>query len=781
MLIFYTQDTAIEGLLGELHIEDRRLTHGQEQIDEWLEELQEGEKCFLFLDFDSDEESAQKLNHLFAQDERLIRIIITHKSKLKELKESSVSAHGYLCRPLDALAISGVLHDFQLAEFTARHALFEEGMELPPMPKDSKNYTWVHRVAHLTGMHSVQGKMESYQSSLNDKIQRKFDEVFGGQQLPSQENLDFELPPEEKSKGEAQLNLEGTSEEESKSSLEQTCAEGDNKNNLEDIEFEMQGDGEEGEKSEKEEREEVELNLEGACEDVDNKKCLKKESEEEEAKIHLKTDEKKGGEKDRDDLDLNFEQALEEEGPDEDLEKEEENMKDGNALKLDHELDDSEDAGKSELSHSNEQSKEEKKGEALLEIEEEQESASGKSGTAEPGESTQVALKFFSQQKGSDGQEGGEDEGGESEEEVELGEESQVHLNPAAFKPHLTHSEVILKSIQRQEDKTRTKTETTRTAIRKTGMTKTGAQLKHEEQLVLGEETGLTSVGEISQIQELDSGALDNDKSQIQIKAPELKKKDTNKVNLEDTGLTSLLDLGIQAEELHQKREQTEQEATGLINITPEGERTPPSYNEGEMLRLQATIRQLREEREQLLFKAKETVVEIKTLEQENLALRAELDEIKIEISIAKKRHGDEADEMKYRVRLSDEKCMLLGEKNRKLKKEFDRLEQKVRVDFGQIQRREKDLESRLELAQMDSDTQVKLRDQKILELKRKIDQLEFNMENIAIKEQKTRDEKLKLEENLTKIAKTLRGSIEFLEDDLGLGPEIKDHLNRLK
>ncbi len=205
----------------------------------------------------------------------------------------------------------------------------------------------------------------------------------------------------------------------------------------------------------------------------------------------------------------------------------------------------------------------------------------------------------------------------------------------------------------------------------------------------------------------------------------------------------------------------------GELKITPAEDRLPPSFNEGEAVRLQATIRQLREEREELLKEIQDLKKDKKVTEQENLGLKAELDEAKIEISILKKRHSGELDEMKYRLRITDEKKLYAEEKARKLQKEFDRLQSKVRIDFNQIKQREKELESQLELVKMDTESQVQSRDKKILELKRKIDQLEFNMENIVIREQKSRDDKVRLEERLERIMKTLRGSIEVLEDDI--------------
>jgi hypothetical protein len=67
----------------------------------------------------------------------------------------------------------------------------------------------------------------------------------------------------------------------------------------------------------------------------------------------------------------------------------------------------------------------------------------------------------------------------------------------------------------------------------------------------------------------------------------------------------------------------------------------------------------------------------------------------------------------------------------------------------------------------LDSDSQVQARDQKILELRRKIDSLEFNMENATIREQRSNEDKRKLEDKLNKMMKTLRNSIKNLEDDI--------------
>ena len=191
------------------------------------------------------------------------------------------------------------------------------------------------------------------------------------------------------------------------------------------------------------------------------------------------------------------------------------------------------------------------------------------------------------------------------------------------------------------------------------------------------------------------------------------------------------------------------------------------SYDEDEMLRLQGTIRQLREEREDLMGQINGLNSEKQLLEQDNLGLKAELDEVKIELGIVKKRYLDDLSEKDYQTKLNEEKKDLYETKAKSLQKDFDRLNQKVRIDFNQVKQREKELESKLELVVMDSESQVQTRDMKILELKRKIDSLEFNMENSSIRELKHREDKSKLEERLGKIMKTLRGSIQLIEDDL--------------
>jgi hypothetical protein len=196
--------------------------------------------------------------------------------------------------------------------------------------------------------------------------------------------------------------------------------------------------------------------------------------------------------------------------------------------------------------------------------------------------------------------------------------------------------------------------------------------------------------------------------------------------------------------------------------------RAQTSYvSDEESGRVQATIRQLREEREDLLSQIKILNGENKEAKQDNLTLRAALDESKIEVSILRKRHMLEMEDIKYRLSLSEEKKSMAEERARLTLATKEKLEQRIRIDYSQVKQREKELESKLEMLSIDVGSQVQSRDQKILELRRKIDSLEFNMENVSIREHKSLDDKRKLEDKLNKIMKTLRHSIKNLEDDI--------------
>lgn len=189
-----------------------------------------------------------------------------------------------------------------------------------------------------------------------------------------------------------------------------------------------------------------------------------------------------------------------------------------------------------------------------------------------------------------------------------------------------------------------------------------------------------------------------------------------------------------------------------------------------ELERMQATLSNLRTDREELLKKIQMLEEEKLLHNRQTLSMRAELDEKKIELSIVRKKLNEDIAELKDRVRLEEERRLILEEKNRVLREEVEKAAQKTRIDVKKVQLRERELEQKLELLKADAETQIRNRDLKILELKRKIDGMEFDMESMQTQEKRTVESRFELEDKLEKAIKTLRSAISVLEDETDKG-----------
>ena len=188
--------------------------------------------------------------------------------------------------------------------------------------------------------------------------------------------------------------------------------------------------------------------------------------------------------------------------------------------------------------------------------------------------------------------------------------------------------------------------------------------------------------------------------------------------------------------------------------------------NDEEFIRLGETIKNLREDREALMETISRLEEKVEKEKRDFGSLEAELEEKKIELSLSHKRRAKQIEELSYRLELSEEKKMLLEEKNKRLEKENEALRMKVNVDVNRVKARERELESKLELLKSDTETQLQNRDMKILELKRKIDTLEFDLESLQMKEKKPVDSNFAMEERMERVINTLRRAIGELEEE---------------
>lgn len=195
---------------------------------------------------------------------------------------------------------------------------------------------------------------------------------------------------------------------------------------------------------------------------------------------------------------------------------------------------------------------------------------------------------------------------------------------------------------------------------------------------------------------------------------------------------------------------------------------SPPSKGgDASVVRLEAIIRALRDEREALLKELQDNKESKSRLLGENLNLEATSEELKVELSIIKRKNEEEFHEGIVGKKILKEKLLLEEEKNKRLQKDLEILGQKANIDISKIHQKEKELEGQLELLAIDSQNQISSREKKISELKREVDAMGFNMSTLVSREKKLRQEKLEVEEKLNKIMRTMRNSIQFLEEEL--------------
>lgn len=96
----------------------------------------------------------------------------------------------------------------------------------------------------------------------------------------------------------------------------------------------------------------------------------------------------------------------------------------------------------------------------------------------------------------------------------------------------------------------------------------------------------------------------------------------------------------------------------------------------------------------------------------------------------------------------------------------YSSLKDRVRRDIRKIQSREKELETRLELIKRDSETLIRERDKQVLELKRKIDAMEFDLDLIQDRKVQAESNADKYVDKISRVAKTLQVAFGMLEED---------------
>lgn len=184
-----------------------------------------------------------------------------------------------------------------------------------------------------------------------------------------------------------------------------------------------------------------------------------------------------------------------------------------------------------------------------------------------------------------------------------------------------------------------------------------------------------------------------------------------------------------------------------------------------ELDRLKAMLNSLRSDRENLENKIDYLERELTSKESKLLTVKAELDEKKIECDLLQKRVSRDISDVNFKLNLSEDKNKILEAKLRSTKEELLKWQQKLANGSSGTRNKEQELEQKLELLRIDSENQIRSRENKILELKRRIDTMEFDMENIIGNEKRISKDKVDVEHKLDTAIQALRSTITLLEE----------------
>ncbi len=176
---------------------------------------------------------------------------------------------------------------------------------------------------------------------------------------------------------------------------------------------------------------------------------------------------------------------------------------------------------------------------------------------------------------------------------------------------------------------------------------------------------------------------------------------------------------------------------------------------------------QLKSARDQIAALEKDVAREkgrVSELEHTVKEQKSQIDEFEREKALATEGLQAELNEMKFQMKARADKVKLLEGQVREANLEMERLKERVRMDLRKIRVREKELESRLEVMKKDSEALIGARETRIIELKRKLDLLEFNMDLLQDQYQREKDNTEQLRERLAKAAQVVNVAGGLLE-----------------
>ncbi len=143
---------------------------------------------------------------------------------------------------------------------------------------------------------------------------------------------------------------------------------------------------------------------------------------------------------------------------------------------------------------------------------------------------------------------------------------------------------------------------------------------------------------------------------------------------------------------------------------------------------------------------------------------QVDFDQLKIKASIQEKRNESQTESLIEKIDYLKEKVRILDDKNKDLIDKNKDLSKKNVFDHKRVKLKEEALKEKIELIKDDVASQIQNRERRIINLKRKIDLLEFDLKDSNDREKSYLEKISDLEEKLYKLKKTIGDSLDDLE-----------------
>ncbi len=189
-------------------------------------------------------------------------------------------------------------------------------------------------------------------------------------------------------------------------------------------------------------------------------------------------------------------------------------------------------------------------------------------------------------------------------------------------------------------------------------------------------------------------------------------------------------------------------------------------YKDDKFLKIIHRNEALEEENQYLqskVFKLEEKEKSAKSsLEQKNI----DFDQLKIKASILEKRSDKQTNKLVEKIEYLEEKSRILKDQMDDLKSKNKELSKKNVFDHKRVKLKEDALKEKIELIKDDVASQIQNRERRIVNLKRKIDLLEFDLKDSVAREKTYLERISVLEEKLYSLKKAIGASLDDLEYD---------------